>query len=294
MKALRRRIRVSRTILAFLVLLVGFAPATLARDPDGADRLFDGFVQDGEVLSGGWLEGRVFFQNYDTGERYGLGGLAAFTVAQDFEFGMALAGMVADPELGGSSSGLSDIALYGKARLMEVPFVFSVGGLMTLPSGNEKKGLGTGEVSLEGFTGFRWYFDSVVLVANAGLRLNQDSDVILTNGGFPVPSSVAGPGGSEGKVSGRLGAGFIFLLTERWDFSAEFAYESARYESLDSDLRLTVGGAYRLGKAIFRGAFTAGLSDGAPDFAFVGAAAFRFGETGKKAPAPTTDGSTGG
>jgi len=289
MKALRRRIRVSRRILVCLVLLVGFAPAILARDPDGADRLFDGFVQDGEVMSGGWLEGRVFFQNYDTGERYGLGGLAAFTVAQDFEFGMALAGMVADPELGGSHSGLSDIALYGKARLMEVPFVFSVGGLMTLPSGNEDKGLGTGEVSLEGFTGFRWYFDSVVLVANAGLRLNQDADVHLANGGFPD-----GPEGSEGKVSGRLGAGFIFLLTERWDFSAEFAYESARYEGLDSDLRLTVGGAYRLGKAIFRGALTAGLSDGAPDIAFIGAAAFRFGETGKKAPAPTTDGSTGG
>ena len=272
MDALRARVVRRRRLGPALLLLAMIAPTTLrARDADGADRLFDRFIEDGEVISGGWLEGRLFFENWSAGERYGFGPFAAFSLAQDFEFGFAFAGMVADPEIGGSNSGLSDLALYGKVRLMEVPFVLSVGGMMTLPTGDERRGLGLGEASLEGFTGFRWYFDSVTLVANAGLRLNQDTDVPLLEGGFPGPL-----GATEGEISVLAGGGVIFLLSERWDFTTELAYESRRYRGQDADLRLTMGAAYRVGSAIFRGALTGGLRDGAPDFGLLGGAVLRF------------------
>lgn len=110
----------------------------------------------------------------------------------------------------------------------------------------------------------------MTLVANAGFRVNQDADVHLAQGGFPRE------GETEGKVSGRLGAGLLFLHGERWSYQAELSFETKRYEGHDSDLRFTPGVSFRGEHAILRAGLSLGLTDGAPDYALLGSAVLRF------------------
>ena len=255
-----------------LALLLPGGPA-LAREMDGDERLLTEFVKDGEVVAHGWLEGRIDFQGWEAGDRAAMGGLLAFTFASDFEVGVSFAGMWVDPDGSGSEQGFSDTQVFGKVRLIEKPVVLSVGTVISLPTGDEEDGTGTGEMELEFFGAIRKVYRPMTLVANAGFRVNQDADVQLSPGGFPR----GGPGGeTEGKVSARLGAGLIFLHGERWSSQVEISFETKRYEGHDSDVRFTPGVSFRGERAILRGGLSLGLTDGAPDYALLGSAVWRF------------------
>lgn len=257
---------------AWMVTLALFLPggAALAREVDSDDRLLTQFIQDGEVVAHPWLEGHINFQGWDEGDRAALGGLLAFTLASDFEVGVSFAGMWVDPDGTGSDEGFSDTQVFGKVRLIEKPVVLSVGTVISLPTGDEEDGMGTGEVEMEFFGALRKVYRPMTLVANAGFRVNQDADVHLAQGGFPRD------GETEGKVSGRLGAGLIFLHGERWSYQAELSFETKRYEGHDSDLRFTPGVSFRGEHAILRAGLSLGLTDGAPDYALLGSAVLRF------------------
>ena len=264
---------ISRRLLLAGLLLAAATPLaaqsspspSAARQIDGADRLFHHFIQDAAVFPGGWLEGRVLYQDHENGNRSGLGAVLGFNVAQDFEFGFSVAGLRVDPKGQGLSSdhGISDVLVWGKGKIVDTSYTFTVGGSLTLPTGDEGKGLGTGEVDAEGFAAVRKSWDVVTLSATGGMRLNQDPDRPVSNGGFPDPAATE-PG--EGKVSFLTGVGLLFPLAERWTLIMEFSAESARYARQDSDVRLTGGLAWRQGKFSVRGSATAGLTDGAPDF----------------------------
>jgi hypothetical protein len=263
--------KTSASIVALALLLPG--GAVLAREVDGDDRLLTQFVKDGEVVTRGWLEGRSVFEGWDDGDRAALGSLLAFTFASDFEVGLAFAGLWVDPDRGDSQEGFSDTQVFGKVRLIEKPVVLSVGTVISIPTGDEDEGLGTGEVDMEFFGAIRRAWRPMTLVANAGFRVNQDPDVRLLPGGFPSDS----PGGEiEGEISGVLGAGLIFLQGERWSYQVELSFESKRYEGHDSDLRFTPGVFFRTARTSLRAGVSIGLSDGAPDYSLLGSAVFRF------------------
>lgn len=267
----RLRARASAGILA--VVLVLCAGPALAREVDGEDRLLTQFVKDGEVVPHGWLEGRSDLQGWDGGDRAAVGSVLAFTVASDFEVGFAFAGMWVDPDDRGSDVGFSDTQVFGKVRLIEKPVVLSVGTVISIPTGDEDDGMGTGELDLEFFGAIRKVFRPVTLVVHGGLRVNQDADVRLAEGGFPRKNS---GGRTEGEVSGLIGAGLIFLQGERWGYQAELSFETERYEDHDSDLRFTPGVSFRAARTTLRGGLSVGLTDGAPDYAVLGSAVFRF------------------
>jgi len=267
--------RLSAVASAWIVAVALFFPGSpsLAREVDGDDRLLTQFVKDGDVVAHRWLEGTTEFQSWDNGDRASAGALLAFTLASDFEVGVAFAGNWVDPDGGSSESGFADTQVFGKVRLIEKPVILSVGTVITIPTGDEDEGMGTGELDMEFFGAIRKAYRSMTCVANAGFRVNQDADARLSEGGFAGKQS---GGETEGKVSGTLGAGLIFLQGEHWSYQAELSFETKRYRNHDSNLRFIPGVSYRTARASLRAGVAIGLSDAAPDYSLLGSAAWRF------------------
>ncbi len=226
-------------------------------------RLFIRFVEDAAIVPSFWLEGRAQLTTnlppYAMGSgggneanRLDVGPVFALNVAEDFEFGARISLADRDPEGAASKAGLSDLDLWGKFSIATDPVKFSLGLLLSLPTGSDSKYLGTGETDVEFFGGLRKDFRRLTLVGNAGLRINQDPDF----GGLQV----------EGKTSWLAGAGVLFPVGDRVVLSAEWAFETERYEGLGSDSRLLGGFEYRQNESIrYRLGAGGGLSDGAPD-----------------------------
>ncbi len=261
-----------RRLLCAVLILVFSSVLGLAREPNGNDRFLDAFLEDGEVLVDNWLEGRVRLNHFSGGDSVSVGPILAFNVAHDFELGLAVDFLFIDPDGAGSESGLSDLTLFGKVRLIEKPFVVSVGTVFSLPTGDEDDGLGSGEIDMEFFGAIRRSYENVAFTAHAGFRVNQDVDVAVGQGGFVSDLN----GRSEGEVSYLGGAGLLFTSSEHWSYQVEVAFESGRYEGHDSSVRLTPGVSYHAKRAIYRSGLMIGLSDGAPDWALLGGAVLTF------------------
>ncbi len=230
-------------------------------------RLFQNFVEDGAITENVWFEGQFRFQSFDDSRMLSIRPVLAASFAEDFEVGGRFGLATVDPERGDTESGFTDLDLYGKIRLTTKPTQLSVGLLLDLPTGEEDKSLrlGTGEMDLALFGGIRHDFGAVSLVGNAGLRINQDPDVTDSD----VLRAIGLPGGSEaeGETSIELGGALLFAMTQRLAGQLEVSYETERIDGLGSDLRVTVGGEYRLRESLgLRMAGAVGQGDGAPDY----------------------------
>jgi hypothetical protein len=248
-------------------------PATIDND----NRLFQNFVEDGAVPENGWFEGQFRFQSFEDSRVFSIQPVLAVAFAEDFEVGGRFGLATVDPERGGTESGFTDLDLYGKVRLSTKPTQVSVGILLELPTGEEDKSLrlGTGELDIEFFGGLRRDFGAVSLVGSAGMRVNQDPEVSDPD----ALREVGLPGGSEaeGETSVRLGGALLFAMTARLVGQIEVSYETERIDDLGSDLRVTVGGEYRLRESFaLRIALAAGQGDGAPDYEAIASTALLF------------------
>ncbi len=259
-------------VACVLAATVGAASAQPSRATSiGNDhRLFQRFIEDGAVAENVWLEGQFRFQSFDDADVFSIQPIVAATFAEDFEIGGRFGIATVDPERGDSESGFMDLDLFGKIRLTTKPTQFSAGLLLDLPTGDEDKSirLGTGEMDVAFFGGIRHDFGSMSLVGNAGLRINQDPDVtdpdVLNAGGLSRSME------PEGETSISLGGGLLFAMTERLAGILELSYETERIDGLGSDLRVTLGGDYRLQESFgIRVAGAAGQDDGAPDFELI-------------------------
>jgi len=237
-------------------------------------RLFMRFVEDAAIVPSYWLEGRAqlltnlpaFEDGSGAGNeanRLDAGAVFALNVAEDFEFGARLGVADRDPEGAASKSGLSDMDLWGKFSVVTDPVKSSLGLMLTLPTGNSDKLLGTGETDVEFFGGIRKDFAHLTLVGNAGLRVNQDPDF----GDVTI----------EGKNSVMVGGAVLFPAGDRVVLSAEWAMETERYRGLDNDSRLLGGFEYRQNDSIrFRAGAGGGLSRGAPNLTATGSVIWLF------------------
>jgi len=237
-------------------------------------RLFIRFVEDPAIVPSFWLEGRAQLATnlppYEDGSGVGneasrldVGPVFALNVAEDFEFGARVSLADRDPEGAASKAGLSDLDLWGKFSIATEPVKFSLGLLLSLPTGNDSKLLGTGETDVEFFGGLRKDFNRLTLVGNAGLRINQDPDFA----GLSI----------EGKNSYLAGAGVLFPVGDRVVLSAEWAFETERYEGLGANSLLLGGFEYRQNESIrYRIGAGGGLSDGAPDLLATGSVVWLF------------------
>ena len=218
-----------------------------------ARRLFQRFAEDSAVIPGGWVEGLLSFEHFDSGaERVFLDGVFAFNLAEDNEMGLRLGFEwleVDEPAIDGN--GLADIDLWFKHRFAGSS-PCAIGGLLKLPTADEDEGLGTGKADFEFFGGCRANLQAATLTANAGARYNGDPDP-------PFP---------ESEVSVLAGVGAIFPVGHEVSIVVEGTWESERLDGVGNDARLTIGMqgvATRPGFG-FRGAVALPLTDAAPDY----------------------------
>ena len=215
-------------------------------------RLFQRFVEDAAVSTGGWIELQYRFDNLQDGTQHFLGPLVAFKIVNDFEGGLRFGWQDVNPDSGPNESGFSDIDLYGKYRFPGNRSRTAVGGLVKLPKGDEEKGLGTGKEDFEVFVAWRADLDAVSIVANVAARYNGNPDP-------PLPSS---------SNSALVGGALLLPVSARNTFVIEATFETERVEGASNDARLTLGFQHRgrERKGGFRGAAAIPLSDGAPDY----------------------------
>jgi hypothetical protein len=217
-----------------------------------ARRLFERFVEDAVVTTGGWIEGEYRYVNLPGGSLHRAGPLVAFKVVGDVEAGLRFAFLHDRPDAGSNESGLSDLDLYAKYRLPGGRSRSALGVLLKVPTADEQEGLGTGKSDAEVFGAFRADLEAVTLTANAGIRFNGRPDP-------PLP---------ESEDSFLLGAGLLMPATARLTIVFEATYETERVEGGEDDARLTMG-LQRLGperRGGFRGAVGIPLIDGGVDY----------------------------
>lgn len=255
--------------LAMIGALAAATGATRAQAPaektvTNEHRLFQRFIEDGAVTENVWFEGQFRYQFYEDAEAAYVEPTLAVNVAEDIEVGGRIRLLTVNPDDSDIETGFSDMDIYGKLRLSTKPTQLSLGLLLKLPTGDEKKSLlhGTGEADVAFFGGLRHDFKEMSLVANAGFRMNQDPDT---------------PAQLDGEISVQLGGAALFPLTQKFVGIVEATYETERIDGIGSDFRLTLGGDYGFGES-FKARFGVGLGNGgsAPDYELIGSAVFLF------------------
>jgi hypothetical protein len=215
-------------------------------------RLFQRFVEDAAISTGGWAELQYRYTNLSNGSEHFLGPLVAFKIVSNIEGGLRFGVRDVNPDPGSGESGLSDIDLFAKYRLPGGRGRAAVGVLAKVPTAKEEEGLGTGKTDLEVFAAWRADLDAVSIVVNAGARLNGDPDP-------PVPPT---------DNSLLFGGALILPASQTLTLVIEATYETERFEGASYDARLTLGVQSRSkeGHTGIRGGVAIPLSDGAPDY----------------------------
>jgi len=240
----------------------------------GDSRFFMRFVEDAGIVPSYWLEGRATLTTnspaFDPDTRgageadfLGISPIFVLNVAEDLEFGTRVALVSRNADNGGRDTGLSDLDLWGKISVVSDPVKIALGLMLTAPTGSSSKFLGTGETNFELFGGIRKDFSRITLAGNVGFRVNQDPD-------FPDVMI-------EGKNSLLFGAGVLIPAGSKCVLSAEWAFETERFEGMKNDSRLMGGAEYRQNESLmYRGAVGGGLSNGSPDFELTGGVVWLF------------------
>jgi len=254
-------------VIAVLAILLpaGIRPAAAQPAPAGSPgaarknladrndrRLFQRFVEDAAVSTGGWAELQYRYTNLSNGSEHFLGPLVAFRIVNNIEGGLRFGVRDINPDPGSGESGLSDIDLFAKYRFPGGRGRAALGFLAKVPTANEEEGLGTGKSDLEVFTAWRADLEAVSIVANAGVRFNGDPDP-------PVPPT---------DNSLFFGGALILPASASLTLVIEATYETERFEGAKDDARLTLGvqSRGRQGHGGMRGGVAIPLSDGAPDY----------------------------
>ncbi len=221
-------------------------------------RLFQRFVEDAAVSTGGWVELQYSYDNLADGSRHFLGPNVAFKIVNDVEGGLRFGWQDVNPDSGSNESGLSDVDLYAKYRFPGGRSRTALGALVKLPAADETKGLGTGKKDVEMFAAWRADLEAVSITANAGVRFNG-------NPATPLPST---------DNSFLLGGAILLPASPRLTFVIEATYETERIEGASDDARLTLGfqARSRKGHGGLRGGVAVPLSDGAPDYQVIAGA----------------------
>ncbi|HEV8700488.1 MAG TPA: hypothetical protein VGV60_04355 [Candidatus Polarisedimenticolia bacterium] len=215
-------------------------------------RLFQRFVEDAAISTGGWAELQYRYTNLSNGSEHFLGPLVAFKIVNNIEGGLRFGFLDVNPDPGSGESGLSDIDLFAKYRLPGGRGRAAFGVLAKVPTANEEEGLGTGKSDLEVFAAWRADLDAVSIVAHAGVRFNGDPDP-------PVPPT---------DNSLFFGGALILPASAALTLVIEATYETERFEGASDDARLTLGvqSRGRQGHTGIRGGVAIPLNDGAPDY----------------------------
>lgn len=245
-----------------LLLFVCLGPLALAQTAPGvarptssSDRLFLSFAEDATVVDRQWWEGQVEAADDDSADANVVRAVLAFQPWVDMEFGGRVGFGDTDVTNGSDGSGATDLDVWGKYHLGgNEQTEFAVGGVVTVPTGDETAGLGSDAFGVSAFGSIRYRLTRSIITGQAGLQFNGD-----------------GRRGSEtedrdGETSPMAGVGVILPFSDNVAGVAEARYEDGRLQGDDADTRVLGGVNWRPGgRGTLRGAIAFGLSDGAPD-----------------------------
>ena len=227
----------------------------VARPTSSNDRLFLSFAEDATVVDRQWWEGQVEAADGDSADSNIVRAVVAFQPWVDLELGGRVGFGDTDMDVGSDGSGATDLDVWGKYHLGgNEETEFAVGGVVTVPTGDETAGLGSDAFGASAFGSIRHRLTRSIITGQAGLRFNGD-----------------GRRGSEtqdrdGETSPMAGLGVIVPFSDNVAGVAEARYEDGRLEGDDADTRVLGGINWRPGgRGTLRGAIAFGLSDGAPD-----------------------------
>lgn len=253
--------------LAAIVLSGWSAPELWAQQPapspaltSGSDRLFLAFAEDSAIIETQWWEGQLAFSDGPPIDTTALLLQAALQPTRNLELGGRVG--FGDTDAG---SGATDLDFWGKWGLgtAGADTEFAVGGLATIPTGDDTAGLGRDSFDFEVFGSLRHRLENAVISGHLGYRFNGDGTI--------------GGASFNGKNSVLLGAGLIVPMSDVVSLVGELNMETERIENGDSDLRALAGVNWRaFNRGILRGAVAVGLTDGAPDAQVLAGYAYTF------------------
>ncbi len=249
-----------RPALFGLILLAVSAPLTLAQPASsgpnlGENRLYLAFIEDTAIATEQWWEGRVEFADGDSVESTIFRGVAAFQPWIDVEIGGTVGFGSSDLPAGADGSGATDLDLWGKYYLGGGSrAVFSVGGVVTVPTGDESAGLGLEAFGGSAFGAVRYKLKPAILTGTLGIQFNGDG---RTFDGVK----------RDGETAGMVGIGAIVPLSESFSVIGELYYHGKRLEGLKNEAEGLFGMNWRVGgRGTIRAAVGFGLEDGSPDW----------------------------
>ena len=250
------------------------APAHAAPQPLGGDhRLLLSFVEDGAIVHKAWFEAGARWDRFADGDDGSGMVTAAFRYGRDVEAGLIAGVRHRSRDAGAvlygstvaesfSATGLWDLLVYGKYRVLRSPIELAVGAALVIPLAHGDSGLTSGALQGEGFAALRKSFTRGSLIGHAG---------IATAGAARQGSE------ADGRSAIAAGVGGLIPMAPLWVFIAEVDYDGAGFEGDGSSTRGLVGVDWRpTENVVARGGVAAGLSDGAPNIVALVSMAFGF------------------
>lgn len=270
-------------VLVLCLTLV--APASLAQEPpadtgttppaddtggqrqgsSSADRLFLNFIEDGTIVDNQWWEGNLVYAEGEAADATLLSGQVAFQPWRDLELGARVAFGSTDtqgpiPE----GTGATDLDVWAKYRFPPgARTEFTVGGVLTVPTGDESAGLGADAFGVSVFGAMRYRFRRFVFSGNLGAQFNEDGRVL--GSGIDL----------DGQTAPFVGAAAMFFITDRITLVAEGRWRSERFEGVGDDSQLLGGLDWHVSpRGVLRAAVGFGVSSAAPDVTILAGYAF--------------------
>ncbi len=243
-----------KKITAFIAAgLLLTAMSLTAQDDTNGVRLFQSFNYDAPINGATFGEGFFTYNSYNGASSMIFGAQGGLPLNEQMQINVNL-GFQRFSANGFSSSGLQDVHVYGRYKVMENDQLqFSAVAQISLPVGKEE--IGGGKLNFGGFGAVRYDMgNGIIITGNAGLLFMETTTYKFNSTTFQLEES------TEYSSALRLGGGGIYPLNEDTSIVGELVIiTETNYTAL------SVGADKQLAAGRARAGIALGLDDGAPD-----------------------------
>ncbi len=264
---MKRITNVTMSSLISALILLLFIPVLNAQTNTDDVHLFESFFFDVPISERPYVQGGLEYDSYDGGSKLNIGAQGGYGINEKLEIQAGWGFLSVSPDEGDGQSGISDLALYGRYKMLNSgSTTFAAGALVTLPIGSED--IGQGNLNFGGYGAVRHKLASgLVLCGTVGLIFYETTTIEMEQTGtdewgFPIYDTEEK---TEYETSFNIGVGTIYPINEKLCLVGEFSMHS------EGDyMILTSGVDYNLGSGRVRAGLGIGLDDGAPDIKIMG------------------------